>query len=301
MTAAANTNQKNDHDAGLWTDTLPAVFVVLWASGFVGSRLGAPYSEPFTFLGIRFAIAAICMVLICHAMRAAWPSGRTALTHAGIIGILVHATYLGGVFWAIDRGISPGVAALIVAMQPLLTAFAAGPVLGEHVSGRHWLGLMLGFFGVTLVVWDTVDPTAGDHWGIIACVISMLGVTAGSLYQKKTGQTGDLRGQQAVQLAAAAAIVWAFSFAFEEQVIEWTADFIIALVWLTFVMSLGTFTLLYVLIRRGAASKVASLMYMVPPVAALMAWVMFDAVLSVTSLIGMAIAVSGVGLASRGR
>lgn len=299
MNSPADASPRDDKDTGLWTDALPAVFVVLWATGFIGSRLGAPYSEPFTFLGIRFAAAAVCMIMICLVMRVEWPKGRAAITHAAVIGSLVHGIYLGGVFWAIDRGVSPGVAALIVALQPLITGLAAGPILGEHVSKRHWIGLLLGFFGVGLVVWDTVDPSAGDQWGIIACVVSMLALTSGSLYQKKTGQTGNLRSQQAVQLTAAAVLVWGMSFALEDQVIEWTTEFIIALAWLTLVMSLGTFTLLYVLIRRGAASKVASLMYMVPPVAALMAWGLFDATLSMTAIIGMAVAVSGVGLASR--
>lgn len=300
MTTTTTSSEKQTTDAGLWSDALPAVFVVLWATGFIGSRLGAPYSEPFTFLGIRFAAAAAFMLLLCLLMRVEWPKGRAAITHTMIIGALVHRGYLGGVFWAIDRGVSPGVAALIVALQPLVTGLAARPLLGEVVNRRHWLGLILGFVGVGMVVWDTVDPSAGDHWGILACGFSMLALTAGSLYQKKTGQMGDLRGQQVIQLSTAAFLLWLLSFSFEEQIIEWTADFMIALGWLTLVMSLGTFTLLYVLIRRGAASKVASLMYMVPPVAALMAWGLFDATLSLTAMVGMTVAVSGVGLASRG-
>ncbi len=302
MTKAASnaTPASTASGGGLWTDALPAVFVVLWATGFIGSKLGAPYSEPFTFLGIRFAAAAVLMFLIIAAMRVALPVGRAALMNAVIIGVLVHGTYLGGVFWAIDRGVSAGVAALIVGMQPLVTSLAAGPLLGERVTPRHWLGLVLGFTGVALVVWNKIDLGAGDGWGFAACAVSMLAISSGSLYQKKTGAAGDLRGQQAVQLTAAAIFVWMLSLAFENQVIEWTAEFIVALVWLTAVMSLGTFTLLYVLIRRGAASKVSSLFYLVPPVAALMAWAMFDETLAPQALIGMAIAVVGVALASRG-
>ncbi|MEQ8665542.1 MAG: EamA family transporter [Rhodospirillales bacterium] len=294
-----NTAPQSDADAGLWTDALPAVFVVLWATGFIGSRLGAPYSEPFTFLGIRFAAAAVLMTAICLATRVTWPKGRTAWFHAGVIGLLVHGVYLGGVFWAIDRGVSPGVAALIVGMQPILTGIAAGPLLGETVSRKYWVGLGLGFCGVALVVWDTVDPVAGDVWGIGACVIGMIAITAGSLYQKKTGQTGELRGQQSIQLTVAAVFVLSLSFAFETQTIEWSLEFIVALAWLTLVMSLGTFTLLYVLIRRGAASKVSSLFYLVPPTAALMAYALFDETLSPAAIAGMALAVSGVALASR--
>lgn len=285
---------------GLWTDALPAAFVVLWATGFIGSKLGAPYSEPFAFLGIRFAAAAALMMLIAVAMRVPLPSGRTAVSQAVITGILVHGIYLGGVFWAIDRGVSAGVAALIVGMQPLLTSLAAGPLLGERVAPRHWLGLALGFAGIALVVWNKVDIGAGDGWGFAACFVSMIAISAGSLYQKRTGATGDLRGQQTVQLIAAAVFVWSLSLAFEDQRIEWTPEFLIALGWLTLVMSLGTFTLLYVLIRRGAASKVSSLFYLVPPVAALMAWGLFDETLSPTALAGMGVAVVGVALASRG-
>ena len=295
----ANSAPHNDTDSGLWTDALPAVFVVLWATGFIGSRLGAPYSEPFTFLGIRFAGAALLMTAICVITRVQWPRGRTAWLHAAVIGVLVHGIYLGGVFWAIDRGVSPGVAALIVGMQPILTGIAAGPLLGETISRRHWMGLALGFCGVALVVWDTVDPAAGDTWGIAACVMAMVALTTGSLYQKRTGQTGDLKGQQAVQLSAAAVFVIVLSFGFETQTIEWTPEFLIALAWLTLVMSLGTFTLLYVLIRRGAASKVSSLFYLVPPTAALMAYGLFDEALPPAAIAGMALAVSGVALASR--
>jgi len=293
-------SSRQSDDGGLWTDALPAVFVVLWATGFIGSKLGAPYSEPFTFLGIRFGAAAVLMIAIALVMRVEWPRGRAAILHAVVIGLLVHGVYLGGVFWAIDRGVSAGVSALIVGMQPLLTAFAAGPLLGERVTLRHWLGLALGFCGVTLVVWNKFDIGAGDGWGFIACVISMVAISAGSLYQKKTGSTGNLRAQQAIQLSAAAVLLWLLSFAFEDRVIEWTAEFIVALLWLTLVMSLGTFTLLYVLIRRGAASKVSSLFYLVPPVAALMAYGLFDETLSPAAIAGMALAVVGVALASRG-
>lgn len=287
------------HEAGLWRDALPALFVVLWATGFIGSRLGAPYSEPFTFLAVRFAAAAVLMIAICLILRVTWPSGRTAWVHAATIGLLVHGVYLGGVFWAIDRGVSPGVAALIVAMQPLLTGLAAGPLLGETVSGRHWLGLALGFTGVAMVVGNTADPAAGDYWAIGACVVSMLGLTAGALYQKKTGESGNLLSQQAVQLSAAAVLLSVLSFGVETQTLEWSPAFVVALVWLTVVMSLGTFTLLYVLIRRGAASKVASLFYLVPPVAAVMAYLLFDTTLSPVAIAGMAVAVSGVALATR--
>ena len=289
--------------APFWRDPLPAVFVVLWSTGFIGSKLGAPYSEPFTFLALRFALAALLMVGIGLVFGARWPNTPTRIFHAVVVGILVHGTYLGGVFWAIDNGLPAGISALIVSLQPLVTGMAAGPLLGEKVSVRQWAGLILGFIGVTMVIGQKLDFGAGsgmgDGAGFVACFIGMLAIASGSLYQKRfcAGQSG--RGHQAIQLTAAALFIGALSFAFESQVLVWAPEFIIAMVWLVCVMSIGTFTLLYALIRRGAASQVSSLFYLVPPVTAVMAYFLFGETLGPLALAGMGITVVGVALATR--
>ena len=290
-------------DTSLWQDPLPALFVVLWSTGFIGSKLGAPYSEPFTFLGIRFALAAILMVGIGLCFRVSWPNTPSRVCHAAIVGCLIHGVYLGGVFWAIDNGLPAGVAALIVALQPLVAGLAAGPTLGERVTPRHWLGLALGFAGVVLVVSQNTDigQTVGLTRGTtaMACAIGMLALAAGTLYQKRFCQGENLRGHQGIQLSAAAILLWLLSFGFETREITWSTEFVIALTWLTAVMSIGTFTLLYFLIQRGKASQVSSLFYLVPPVTAIFAYFLFGETLGLLSMAGMALTVVGVALATR--
>lgn len=302
---------KPDLHGPFWRDPLPALFVVLWSTGFIGSKLGAPYSEPFTFLGIRFALAALLMTGIGLAFRVQWPNTLLRISHAIVVGILIHGTYLGGVFWAIDNGLSAGVSALIVSLQPLVTSIAAKPMLDEKATLRQWAGLVLGFLGVALVVEQKLDfstgigldtavgETLGDGAGLIACFIGMLAISAGSLYQKRFCVGESLRGHQAIQLTAAATLMGILSFSLESRELIWSAEFVVAMAWLVCVMSVGTFTLLYVLIRRGAASQVSSLFYLVPPVTAIMAYFLFDETLGPLALTGMGITVVGVALATR--
>ncbi len=294
---------KGDANDPFWRDPLPAVFVLLFSTGFLGSKLGAPYSEPFTFLGVRFALAALLMVAICLIFRVSWPNTPIRIFHAAVVGILVHGTYLGGVFWAIDNGLPAGISALIVSLQPLVTGLAAGPFLGEKVSMRQWTGLILGFAGVALVIGQkldfNIDIMSGDGAGFIACFISMLGISAGTLYQKKFCAGESLRGHQAIQLTAAASVMGLLAFSLETRELVWATEFIIAMTWLVCVMSIGTFTLLYALIRRGAASQVSSLFYLIPPCTAIMAFFLFDETLGALAIIGMGITAIGVALATR--
>ena len=303
MSNPANPGNNQSADAPLWQDPLPALFVMLWSTGFIGSKLGAPYSEPFTFLGIRFTLAAILMVGIGLYFRVSWPNTPARIFHAAIVGCLIHGVYLGGVFWAIDNGLPAGVAALIVALQPLVAGLAAGPILDERVTPRHWLGLGLGFTGVAMVVSQNTDVglALGLSTGTtaLACAVGMLALAAGTLYQKRFCQGENLRGHQGIQLSAAAILVWLLSFGFESQEIIWSAEFIVALTWLTAVMSIGTFTLLYFLIQRGKASQVSSLFYLVPPVTAIFAYFLFGETLGLLAIAGMGLTVVGVALATR--
>jgi len=278
---------------------MPGVFVLLWSTGFIGAKMGLPYAEPFTFLFLRFAILTALLVVIALAFRAPWPSTWGAVARVGVVGLLVHGVYLGGVFSAIHAGLSAGVAALIVGLQPLLTAVGAGAFLGEKVKPRQWLGLVLGLVGVVMVLGDKLNIDGGRLDGIAFAVAALFGITAGTLYQKRHGDAMDLRSGSAIQYAVAGVPMLALAWIFESGEVQWSGELIFALVWLVLVLSLGAISLLYILIRRGAASKVASLFYLTPPVVAVFAWILFDETLVPLAMVGMGVVVVGVALATR--
>ena len=282
-------------DAGV-----PALFVVLWSTGFLGARLGLPHAGPLTFLALRYGLAAGLLVLVALAMRAPWPRRPAEVGHCAVAGLLVHGVYLGGVFVGISLGVEAGVSALIVGLQPLLTAALAGALLGERVAPRQWAGLGLGLLGVALVLARKLGQGAGDALGGLACVAALLGITAGTLYQKRFCAGMDLRSGSVVQFAAAGLATAPLALLFEDTRIAWGGEFVFALLWLVLVLSLGAVSLLYVLIRRGAAAQVASLFFLVPPCTALIAWPLFGETLGPVALVGMALTAAGVALASRG-
>lgn len=285
---------------------LPALFVVLWSTGFIGAKYGLPYIEPFTFLLIRFVVVSALLALIAFAWHAPWPARWAEIGHIAVAGLLVQGIYLGGVFASIHAGVPAGVSALIVSIQPLLTAAVVGPFLGERVSGRQWFGFALGFLGVALVVARTIDfahqgsGVAGAGLvGFGFSAAALVGITIGTLYQKKYCAGLDLRTGACIQFMAAALFMALLATLFETRHIVWAPPLIFAFVWLVVVLSLGAISLLYVLIRRGAASRVASLFYLVPPVTALMAYGAFGERLGPLALLGMALAVLGVALVNR--
>ncbi|MCG8593396.1 MAG: DMT family transporter [Kiloniellales bacterium] len=275
---------------------MPAVFVFLWGTGFIGAKLGLPSAEPMTFLSLRFTLVAAAFFAFVLIVRAPWPSSWTETGHIAVVGLLLHGVYLGGVFASIDRGVEAGVSALIVGAQPLLTAIAAGPVLGERVTLRQWLGLLLGFAGVTLVVWQKLQLGLGTPLGMGLSILALLGITAGTLYQKRFCADMPLRSGNAIQFAAAAAATGLLAFTLETRVIDWTPEFIFAMAWLVILLSFGAVTLLIVLIRRGAASRVASLFFLVPPTTAVAGWLVFGERFGPLALGGMALVVVGVAL-----
>lgn len=277
----------------------PIVFVLLWSTGFIGSKMSMPYAEPFTFLGIRFGLTSVGFFILIAVMRVHLPRDPVIWLHAAVVGLLMHGVYLGGVFFAVDRGTSAGISALIVSMQPVFTAIFAGLLLNERLSMRAWFGLALGFFGVVLVVWRQAGDTGGVP-GILACVAGLAAATSAVLYQKRFGGGIDLRFGSAVQFAAAAALMWALAVPTETMVVEWNSESIFALAWLVIALSFGAVTLLYVLIRQGAASKVSSLFYLVPPVVAVEGYFLFGEVLTPAALVGLGAVVVGVALVTRG-
>lgn len=285
---------------------MPGLFVLLWSTGFIGAKYGLPYVEPFTFLLLRFAIVVALLLPVALVTRAPWPRRWVDVGHVAVTGLLVHAVYLGGVFAAIDLGVPAGLAALIVGLQPLLTATLVGPLLGERVRPRQWLGFMLGLAGVFMVLGEKLGGAEGGSLfqgfgggGIVLTLAALIGITAGTLYQKRFCQALDLRTGTVIQYAAATAAMAAVAPLFETMRIQWTGDFVFALTWLVVVLSLGAISLLMMLIRRGEAARTAGLFYLVPPCTALVAYLLFDERLGLLALAGMAIAAAGVALVVR--
>jgi len=277
----------------------PAVFVFLWSTGFIVARLGLPYAQSGTFLTLRYWLAAVLLGGLAVLGAATWPRRAPDIGHCVVAGLLTHFVYIGGVFTAIERGLPAGVSALIVSLQPLLTAIAAGPLLGETVTRWQWLGLVLGLIGTALVVWEKAQIGSATLVTVLLSVAALLGMTAGTLWQKRFLSGVDLRAGTAVQYLATALVYTVCTLLFERVHIVWTVDFAIALGWAVLPMSVGAAMLLLWLIRRGAATGVAALFYLVPPCTAVMAWLLFDERLGVLALLGMAVTVVGVALAAR--
>jgi len=278
----------------------PLLFVFLWSTGFIGAKYGLPYAEPLTFLLTRYCLVISLMTIFSLATRAPWPRDARQILHIGVSGIFVHALYLGGVFIAIKQGLPAGIASLIVGMQPLLTACGAGWLLGERVSTRQWLGLSLGFVGVTLVVANKLGNLPLGTM-MIPALVALLAITAGTLYQKRFCPHFDLRTGSVIQFLPSAVITALAASASETMVIDWTPSFVFALLWLVLVLSFGAISLLNVLIRNGSAVNVARLFYLTPPSTAIIAWAVFGETLGGLALAGMVLAVSGVYLARASR
>ncbi|MBL0166665.1 MAG: DMT family transporter [Propionivibrio sp.] len=279
---------------------IPLLFVFLWSTGFIGAKYGLPYAEPLTFLLTRYCLVLGLMTIFALATRAPWPRDARQILHIGVSGIFVHALYLGGVFVAIKHGLPAGITALIVGMQPLLTACGAGWLLGERVSARQWLGLGLGFVGVTLVVANKLGNLPLGTM-MIPALVALLAITAGTLYQKRFCPHFDLRTGSVIQFLPSAIITALAASASETMVIDWTPSFVFALLWLVLVLSFAAISLLNVLIRNGSAVNVARLFYLTPPSTAIIAWAVFGETLGGLALVGMVLAVSGVYLARASR
>ncbi|MEG3618484.1 DMT family transporter [Magnetovibrio sp. PR-2] len=283
---------------GLWLAAMPGVFVLLWSTGFVGAKLGLPYAEPFTFLFLRYFALVVILVLVAFAFRAPWPKGIATWWHVGVVGVTVHGGYLGGVFYSIYAGLPTSVTAIIVGLQPLLSAVGAHMFLSERIRARQWLGLVLGLLGVALVLGDKITLNIDGYLGPVFAVSALFCMTFGTIYQKRHNEQMDLRSGSAIQFGAAAIPTGIGAVLFETREVVWSGEFIFTLSWLTIVISIGAITLLFILIRQGAVAKVASLFYLVPPVTAVYGWLMFGETLSALSLVGMAVVVMAVALAT---
>lgn len=285
-----------NNDRSSFVMIMPALFVFLWSTGFIGAKLGLPYVEPMTFLFLRFAICVALFLPIVFLTRTRWPDRPLDWLHIAFSGLLMHGGYLGFVFWAISLGVPAGTSALIVGIQPLIVASLAGLLLSEAVILRQWFGLLLGLCGVFLVVFDKLSLGEGSLTGIAMCFIALFCISFGTLYQKKYCANMSLKSGNLIQFFVATLYFGVMAWFLEEHTIEWSGELIFALGWLVLVLSLGAVSLLYILLRRGGAASVSSLFYLVPPCTAIVAYLLFDETLGAYSLGGMALAIAGVAL-----
>jgi drug/metabolite transporter (DMT)-like permease len=284
---------------------MPAVFVLIWSTGFVVARYGMPHAPPLGFLATRYGLSALCFVAWIALARVAWPQGRAQWLHLAVTGVLLHAGYLGGVWLAVKLGLGAGLAALIVGLQPLLTAMwlsGVGTGAAQRVSARQWAGLGLGLAGLLLVVWHKLGVGEAG-WASVGCaVLALLSITAGTLYQKRWVQPCDVRSANCVQLLAALAATLPLALIEAYSPLggwRWHPELAGAMAWSVLVLTLGGSSLLYLLIQRGAATQVTSLMYLVPPCTAVLAWLLFGESLGPGVLLGLVLSAAGVALVVR--
>lgn len=287
-----------------WLRAMPAVFVVIWASGFIVARFGMPHAPPLKFLAIRYCFSVLAFAVWALLAGARWPRDRRQFGHLAVTGVLMHAGYLGGVWTAVKLGMGAGLSALLVGLQPVLTAIWIS-LQGNRVARRQWAGLALGLAGLVLVVWQKLGLGEVNAANLLCELVALLSITAGTLYQKRFVAPCDVRTANLVQLTAALVVTLPLAM-LETEAMRWTLasgawnrELIGAVAWSVLGMTLGGSSLLYLLIQRGAATSVTSLMYLVPPTTAIMAWVLFGEPITAAIVAGMALTAAGVSLVVR--
>jgi drug/metabolite transporter (DMT)-like permease len=288
----------SEQQSQAWLRAMPWVFVVVWSTGFIVARYGMPNSPPFTFLLWRYVFSVLCFVLWAKLARVPWPQGRAQWGHLAVTGVLMHAGYLGGVWAAVKVGMGAGLTALIVGLQPVITAIWLS-ARGGHVSRRQWQGLALGFVGLAMVVSRKLEGGIEvTSWSLTMITMALISITTGTLYQKRFVQPCDVRTANAVQLMAAYVVTLPLAL-LETEPALWNAEMTWAMVWAVLVLTLGGSSLFYMLIQRGAAAAVTSLLYLVPPTTAVMAWFLFDEPITLVTLAGIVVTAMGVSLVVR--
>ena len=278
---------------------MPGVFVLIWSTGFVVARYGMPHAPPMGFLAWRFALSVLAFGLWVLLSGAAWPRERTQWLHLAVVGMLIHAAYLGGVWSAIKQGIGAGTTALIVGLQPVLTAlWVSASGQEQRIAPRQWTGLGLGLAGLLLVVWDKLGHGEVTPQNLGLCVLALLAITSGTLYQKRFVAPCDVRTANLVQLLAAFLVTLPLAL-LEREPVQAQPALVGAMAWSVLVLTLGGSSLLYMMVQRGAATRVTSLMYLVPPCTAVLAWLLFGETLTLAVLLGLALTALGVGLVVR--
>lgn len=284
--------------------SIPLIFTFLWSTGWIVAGYSARHADALTFLVVRYACAGIAITALAIAMGAPWPKGRRAIIDCAITGLLLHAAYLGGVWWAVRHGLPAGISGLIAGLQPILTALFAPALLGERISLTRWAGIACGFVGIGLVLQPQLAGVeSAALWGIllpiVINVLGMLAVTFGSFYQKARVVSGDLRTVTAIQYGAALLATLPFAYALEPMRIEWNLTMVLVLAWSVLALSLGAIGLYLFMLRRGEVSRIATFLYLVPATVAVEAWFLFGETLTPLQVVGMIVTVCGVALASR--
>jgi drug/metabolite transporter (DMT)-like permease len=277
----------------------PALFVLLWSTGFVGAKYGLPYADPFVFLSVRILLAALLLFALARALRMPVRIGRTAIARSGLIGFFLHACYLGGVFFSIAQGLPAGVAAVVTSLQPVLVSLIAVKVLGEQLRIRQVAGLLIGLVGVVMVLGPSLDAQI-PLGAIIAILVALIGSTSATLLQKKIGADIPLISGTAYQYLFSGCVLGVIALATQETSITWNLRFTAAFVWLVLVLSVGAILLLLWLLNSGSAAKVSSLFYLVPPATAIEAFFLFGEKVNTQGLLGIGITALGVWLVMRG-
>jgi len=281
----------------------PLIFVLLWSTGFIGAKYILPYAEPFVFLTIRYFFATLILVALAKILKESLKISKAAIKQSMIVAVFLHVIYIGGVFYAVFIDIPAGITAVIVSLQPILVSLLAIPLLGERLSYRQVFGLALGFIGVLFLLSPKLfegDLSTGfSTFGIICCVLALLGTTGGYLLQKKGGTDIPFLAGTAVQFATSTIIFAIAAVIFEPLTVDITLEFVLALTWIVVALSIGSIFLLYYLLRRDSASSVSSLYYLVPPLTALQAYYFFDEKIKGIGLIGMVLAALGTLIVTR--
>lgn len=282
----------------------PVIFVLLWSTGWISARAAAPHADPLTFLAARYAIAGVAMAALCVAMGALWPKQPSAIGHALVSGFLIHAGYLGPVWYAVAEGVPAGVSGVLAGSQPLLTALLAPTLLGETITRRQWAGILAGFVGILLVLSPKLalvvsSDLAALRWPLFVNALGMISVTVGTFYQKRFLPTGDLRTMATWQYVGAALATLPAAMLLEPMRLDWTWQSTLTMLWSVVAISIGAVLLLLWLIRNGAVSRAAALIYLVPPAVVVEAWLLFGETITPIQMLGVAITVAGVALTVR--
>jgi len=275
----------------------PVAFVLVWSTGFIGAKFGLPYAPPLSLLAVRLGIASAALALLAVALRSEWPSSAAGYRRSALIGVMLHAGYLGGVFISIDLGLPVAISAIIVCLQPVCVAALARPLVGEQLVPRQWVGIALGFAGASLVLEPGLVAHQGATYGlpaVLAAVFALACSTLATLLQKRWGGGIPMIPGTAVQYAAATVVLAVLAIAFERRPIEWVLPLFAALAWMVLALSIGAVLLMFYLLRRGSAAGFSSLYFLVPPVTLAMGYVLFGQVLPPLALVGFAISAVGV-------
>jgi len=280
---------------------LPLLFIAMWSSGYVVGKLAVPFAGPFTLLAIRFGLAALVLLAVALVLRAPWPATRAQFGHLVVVGLLIQALQFSGLYTSLKLGVSAGESALIVGTMPVFTALGAALMLGERPGARQWLGMAGGVLGVVLVVWHKLGTGSAGIGAYVAAAVALAGITLGTLYQKKFCSAMDLRTGGCIQLAVAALVALPLAWGLEGFDVRWTGTMLFASGWLATVNSIGATSLLFLMMRKGEASKVASLFYLIPGVTALMAFAVLGETLTVMGLAGFVATAGAVYLCTRAR